>query len=142
MILEICIRNMKIDDYEQVYTLWSETFGVGLNDIDDSEEGIAKYLKRNPNTCYVAEKTNHIIGAVLSGHDGRRGYISHLAVAKEEQHKGIGSKLLNAVMAALKKEGIQKVALVVFADNEKGNLFWEKQGFTVRKDLIYRNKFI
>ena len=136
------IRIMTIDDYDQVYALWANTPGLGLNNLDDSREGIAKYLGRNPDTCFVAEKNARIVGAILSGHDGRRGTISHTAVAQSEQRQGIGAALVDAAMSALKSEGIHKVNLVVFAANEKGNAFWEKQGFTAREDLVYRNKAI
>jgi len=69
-----------------------------LNNIDDSKEGIAKYLARNPNTCFVAEKDGNIIGVILNGHDGHRGYIHHTAVSRNEQRNGIGNALLNAAM--------------------------------------------
>ncbi len=136
------IRTMTINDYEKVYSLWLSTPNMGLNNLDDSKEGIAKYLSRNPNTCFVAEKDGEIIGVILSGHDGRRGYIHHAAVNESEQRNGIGTALLNAALSALKDEGINKVALVVFGKNEKGNTFWEKQGFITRDDLNYRNKAI
>jgi ribosomal protein S18 acetylase RimI-like enzyme len=131
---------MNISDYEKVYSLWLNTAGMGLNASDDSKDGIAKYLARNPNTCFVAEKDGEIVGVIMSGHDGRRGYIYHAAVKVSERHKGIGRALLDHAMAALEKEGIQKVALVVFENNALGNEFWEKAGFAVRNDLIYRNK--
>jgi len=134
------IRTMTINDYEQVYELWTSTPNMGLNNLDDSKEGIAKYLNRNPSTCFVAETDSCIIGVILSGHDGRRGYIYHMAVAQGHQRKGIGEALLNEVMSAFKKIDIHKVALVVFEKNEKGNAFWEKQGFIARSDLVYRNK--
>ena len=136
------IQIMTIDDYESVYNLWLNTPNMGLNNIDDSKEGIAKYLARNPNTCFIAEKDGVIIGVILCGHDGRRGYIHHTAVAQSEQRNGIGTALLNAAMSALEREGISKTALVVFGKNEKGNAFWEKQGFITRPDLVYRNKAI
>lgn len=136
------IRKMTLDDYEQVYSLWISTPNIGLNNLDDSKDGISKYLSRNPYTCFVAEKNNIIIGVILSGHDGRRGYIHYTAVAKSEQRLGIGTALVNAVMSSLKNEGINKVALVVFEKNQKGNTFWDKQGFTPREDLVYRNKAI
>jgi len=136
------IRVMSINDYEQVYSLWINTEGMGLNNIDDSKEGIEKYLNRNPTTCFVAEQDEMIIGAIMSGHDGRRGYIHHTAVAQSFKKKGIGAKLVSAAMSALKREGITKIALVAFAENETGNLFWEKLGFTQRNDLVYRNKAI
>jgi len=133
---------MTIDDYNEVYALWNAAPGVGLNDIDDSKEGIAKFLSRNPSTCFVAEKDGNIVGAVLGGHDGRRGTICHLAVAANEKRQGIGTALVDATIAALQNEGIRKVWLVVMADNAHGQHFWEKQGFTQRTDINYRNKAI
>lgn len=134
------IRAMTISDYELVHALWLNTPNMGLNNLDDSKEGIRKYLLRNPNTCFVAEAEGHIIGAILSGHDGRRGYIHHTSVDGREQRHGVGTALVNAAMTALKCEGINKVALVVFRKNKNGNAFWEKQGFEARDDLNYRNK--
>ena len=134
------IRPMTIDDYQKVYDLWSRTPNVGLNDIDDSVEGISKYLKRNQNTCFIAEENTQIIGVILSGHDGRRGYIHHMAVSESKQRQGVGEMLLDKALHALKSEGIHKVALVVFEKNVKGNSFWEKNGFIAREDLIYRNR--
>lgn len=136
------IRKMLAADYDQVYTLWTHTPGLGLNTTDDSREGITKYLQRNPDTCFVAEKNFEIIGVILSGHDGRRGFIHHTAVKVSERENGIGSSLVEHAMNALKKEGIHKVALVVFSKNETGNSFWEKSGFIIRDDLIYRNQNI
>jgi len=136
------LRPMLPADYPQVRALWEATPGMGLNNLDDTAEGIAKFLSRNPNTCFVAEKSSGIIGVILSGHDGRRGFIYHAAVAESEQRGGIGTALVEAAMTALKAEGIHKVALVAFASNTMGNAFWEKQGFAVRGDLVYRNKEI
>ncbi len=136
------IRNMTIDDYEQVYNLWINTPGMGLNSVDDSKEGIEKYLNRNPQTCFVAEENNCIIGVILSGHDGRRGFIHHTAVANDFRHQGIGRSLTEHAMEALKACGIIKVSLVVFSKNETGNAFWEKLGFKIRDDLYYRNRSI
>lgn len=136
------IRQMTIADYDDVYSFWLNTPGMGLNDIDDSRDGIAKYLERNPRTCYVAVEQDRIVGAILSGHDGRRGYIYHTAVDAAMRKRGIGTALVQAAMDALKAEGISKAALVVFANNSIGNAFWEKRGFAVRTDLHYRNKAI
>lgn len=134
------IRNMRLDDYDSVYDLWLSCPGMGLNALDDSREGIAKYLARNPDTCFVAVEKDRIIGAILSGHDGRRGHISHTAVSPDYQRRGVGKQLVENALNALKELGINKVTLVVFADNEKGNAFWEKIGFTGRTDLIYRDR--
>lgn len=136
------IRQMVIDDYEAVYDLWIHTPGMGLNNLDDSREGIEKYLKRNPTTCFLAEDEGKIIGAIMSGHDGRRGFIHHTTVHKDYRKLGIGKMLVQHAMQALEKEGINKVALVAFERNEIGNAFWEKMGFTDRNDLVYRNKSI
>ncbi|NLQ32484.1 GNAT family N-acetyltransferase [Streptococcus mutans] len=134
------IRPMTIADYDAVYQLWLSCKGMGLNNLDDSREGIAVFLKRNPTTCLVAVEKNTILGVLLAGHDGRRGYIYHTAVHPDFRHRGIGQQLVDQGLAALQKEGIHKVALVVFDRNQAGNDFWEKCGFTVREDLIYRNK--
>lgn len=136
------IRTMSISDYTDVYNLWLSCKGMGLNRLDDSRDGIEKFLKRNPDTCFVAEVDNRIVGSILAGNDGRRGYIYHTAVSPQYQQHGIGSTLVDTAIDALKKLGINKIALVVFDKNDNGNAFWEKQGFTERNDLIYRNKTI
>lgn len=134
------IRKMTINDYESVYQLWISTPGMGMRSVDDSKEGITKYLNRNPETCFVAESKNKIIGVILSGHDGRRGYIHHTAVNDTVRKQGIGTALVNVAVEALKGQGINKVALVAFCTNKLGNSFWESQGFVERNDLVYRNK--
>ena len=136
------IRSMTINDYDNVYNLWINTPGMGLNSVDDSKEGIGKYLKRNPSTCFVAESDDNIVGVILSGHDGRRGFIHHTAVAADFRNQGIGRELVNHAMTALINEGITKVALVAFSKNKTGNAFWESLGFKAREDLCYRNKSI
>ena len=134
-------RIMTIDDYEAAYDLWIKC-GNGLNDKDDSREGIDKYLKRNPKTSFVAVIDGKVVGVILCGHDGRRGIIQHACVSPECRRMGIGAELVNLALAALKEEGINKVLLVAFKKNEKGNAFWESQGFTIRDDLNYRNKVL
>lgn len=136
------IRVMEIGDYDAVYDMWIHTPGMGLNTTDDSRGGVEKFLRRNPHTCFAAEADRRIAGVILSGHDGRRGYIYHTAVRPEYRRQGIARALVEHAMQALEKEGIQKTALVVFARNEAGNAFWEKLGFTGRDDLVYRNKNI
>lgn len=137
--MDIQYRLMTIDDYDQAYALWIEC-GNGLNDKDDSREGIDKYLKRNPTTSFVAVCDEKIVGVLLCGHDGRRGIIQHACVSPDFRRYGIGSKLVDLGLDALKDEGINKVLLVAFKKNEGGNRFWEAQGFTLREDLNYRNK--
>lgn len=136
------IRTMTINDYEAVYALWMSCTGMGLNNLDDSEEGIGRFLQRNPDTCFVAVDEDRIVGVIIAGNDGRRGYIYHTAVNPEYRKQGIGAALVENAMDALKNCGINKVALVVFDRNESGNVFWEKQGFFAREDLVYRNKAI
>lgn len=136
------IRVMQQSDYPAVYALWLATPGMGLNDVDDSPEGIAKFLARNPHTCFVAETEGEMDGVIMCGHDGRRAFIYHLAVARHKQRRGIGRALLDAAMQALENEGIAKAALVVFTRNTQGNAFWEKCGFAHRPDLTYRNRAI
>ena len=140
MRVDMEIRPMTIGDYDHACSLWLSTPGMGLNSIDDTKEGIEKYLERNPGTCFAAEAEGHIAGVVLAGHDGRRGFIHHIAVAEKEQRHGIGSMLVETALEALKHQGIHRVALVVFKQNEKGNAFWEKQGFSIRSDIVYRNR--
>ena len=135
-------RVMTPADYADVYDLWLNTPGMGLNTTDDSEEGIRRYLLRNPSTSFVAVENGRIIGAIMAGHDGRRGTIHHTAVLEEYRGRGVGSALVEHAMKALENEGIHKVNLVAFARNETGNAFWEKLGFTARGDLVYRNKNI
>ena len=134
------IRKMRIEDYDEMYILWMSSAGIGLNDFDDSKIGIDKFLNRNPNSCFIAEIDNKIIGTILVGTDGRRGHIYHLAVAEMLRNNGIATKLVNTALCALKNMGITKVALVVFKDNDIANKFWTKSGFVEREDLIYRNR--
>ena len=136
------IRVMTIEDYDGIYDLWINTPGMGLNSTDDSREGIEKYIKRNPTSCFVAEDNDKIVGVIIAGHDGRRGYIYHTAVLPAYRKQEIAKRLVDSVMSALDAEGINKVALVVFKKNELENGFWENIGFINRDDLVYRNKNI
>lgn len=129
---------MTADDYDYVARLWTNSSGIGVNP-DDSKENISKYLERNPNTSFVAIENNEIVGAILAGYDGYRGFIHHTAVSTTHRGMGIGTKLVNAAVDAIRNEGINKVVLVTFKTNTLGNNFWEKQGFKVREDLYYRD---
>lgn len=133
------IRKMTIADYEKVYALWMSCKNMGFNDIDDSKEGIARFLERNPNTSFVAIENDELLGIILGGHDGRRGYIYHMSVAENHRKEGIGSSLVKKCLESFKNEKISKVALLVFKYNETGNAFWKKQGFILREDVNYRN---
>ncbi len=140
--MRIDYRVMTINDYDAVYDLWLYTPGMGLNSTDDSREGIAQYLKRNPSTSFIAICDEKVVGVIMAGHDGRRGYIYHTAVLPAYRGFGIARELVMNVMQALEEEGIHKVALVAFEKNDVGNGFWEHMGFLSRDDLVYRNKSI
>ena len=134
------IREMTADDYDAVWALWMSCKNMGFNDLDDSRAGIGRYLRRNPSTCFVAEAGETLAGAILAGHDGRRGYIYHMAVGAGFRRQGVGAALVERCLEALEAEDIHKVALVAFKYNEAGNAFWEKLGFALRDDLNYRNR--
>ena len=134
------IRKMTVADYDRVYALWMSCKNMGFNNLDDSREGIERFLRRNPDTSFVAVDGGDIVGIVLAGHDGRRGYIYHAAVHERCRRQGVGSQLVEATLDALKAEGIHKVALLVFHRNDAGNAFWERQGFAARTDVAYRNR--
>ena len=134
------IRKMTIDDYDEVYALWMSCTGMGLNNVDDSREGIEKFLAKNPTTCLVAEADSAIVGVILIGNDGRRGYVYHTAVHPDCRKQGIAKQLVDTALDELAALGIIKVGLVAFARNETGNAFWESQGFEDRTDLVYRSK--
>ena len=134
------IRLMDTSDYDGAYSLWCSCAGMGLNNLDDSREGFARFLRRNPETCFITVEDGRIIGTILAGNDGRRGFIYHTAVHPGYRRQGIGTALVNAAIDAMQTLGIHKVALVVFARNAEGNAFWEAQGFIAREDLTYRNR--
>ena len=140
--MEYTIRQVTIADYDAIYELWDSTEQSrrSLNPVDDSREGIDRYLKRNPNTCFAAVKDDKIIGVILTGHDGRRAIIHHMCVHPDYRRLGIAAHLVSLAEDALKKEGIQKLFCLVFKDNEVANAFWEQQGYSLRTNLNYRNK--
>ena len=129
---------MRIDDYDEIYQIWSNSNGVTLRDIDDSKEGIERFLKRNPNNSFICRINEIIIGGILCGHDGRKGFIYHTVVEKDYRGRSIGKKLLKNTINSLKNEGITKIGVLVNSDNISGNDFWESLGFEAFNDLIYR----
>ena len=131
------IREMKESDYDNVYKLWTNIHGFALRSIDDSKEGVLRFLKRNPTTSVVAEADEKIVGAILCGHDGRRGCLYHVCVHEDYRKHGIGKSMAVACMRALQKEQINKVNIVAFKSNELGNHFWKEEGWTFREDLNY-----
>ena len=131
------IRTMEPEDYEEIYSLWTKIKGFAMRSIDDSREGVERFLKRNPSTSVVAEKDGKIVGAILCGHDGRRGCLYHVCVDPEYRKQGIGRAMVVFAMKALKEEGISKVSLIAFTVNDAGNSFWRRIGWTQREDLNY-----
>ena len=140
--MEFTTKVVTIDDYDAIYELWmsTEQSKRALNPIDDSREGIERYLKRNPNTCFAALNDGKIVGVILTGHDGRRAIVHHMCVHKDYRRMGIAAHLVSLAEKALKEEGIQKIFGLVFKDNDNANEFWEKQGYSLRTNLNYRNK--
>lgn len=146
--MNITIRPVVIEDYDIIYELWNSTEQSrrAMNPVDDTREGIEKYLKRNPTTCFLAyindeaEKDKRIVGVILTGHDGRRGMIHHMCVHPDYRRQGIACRLVEKAEDALRKEGISKVFGLVFKDNDVANDFWEEQGYSLRTNLNYRNK--
>ncbi|MDD3205455.1 MAG: GNAT family N-acetyltransferase [Lachnospiraceae bacterium] len=131
------IRTMTIDDYDMVYDLWMKIKGFAIRSIDDSKEGVARFLLRNPDTSVVAVEDDKIVGAILCGHDGRRGCMYHVCVDAEYRLRGIGKAMVVFAMNALKKENISKISLIAFSENDIGNAFWNEIGWTQRLDLNY-----
>lgn len=131
------IRVMIPEDYDNVYELWMGIHGFGIRSIDDSKEGVTRFLKRNPNISVVAEVDGKIVGAILCGHDGRRGCMYHVCVHENYRKHGIGKSMAVACMRALQAEDINKVNIIAFKSNQIGNQFWKGEGWTFREDLNY-----
>ena len=132
--MKVSIEPMTIDHYKKVIALWKVSENVGLSSADE-RESIKSYLARNPAMSFVAKENGHIIGAALCGHDGRRGYLHHLAVKESHWKRGIGKKLTERCMESLRNDGIQKCHLFVFHTNREGKVFWEKIGWSPRSDI-------
>ncbi|MCR4651100.1 MAG: GNAT family N-acetyltransferase [Lachnospiraceae bacterium] len=131
------IREMKIEDYDEVYSLWKTIKGFAIRSIDDSREGVDRFLKRNPSTSVVVVEDDHVVGAILCGHDGRRGCLYHVCVHPDYRLQGIGKSMVVFAMEALHRENINKVSLIAFTQNDIGNAFWKTIGWTKREDLNY-----
>ena len=131
------VRTMQPEDYDQVYGLWMTIRGFRIRSIDDSRAGVERFLLRNPTTSVVAEMDGRVVGAILCGHDGRRGCLYHVCVREGFRRMGIGKAMVVACMEALRKEQISKVSLIAFTKNDIGNAFWKEIGWTKREDLNY-----
>jgi len=134
------IRAMAVSDYRAVFLLFSETPGVTVRDAD-SYESIVQYLERNPGLSFVAADRGCIVGCVLCGHDGRRGYLHHLVVSSPYRGKGIAKLLVSHCVEALGQLGIKKSHVDVLVTNSGARTFWSKIGWHQRDD-IFRYSFI
>jgi len=139
--MSISIRPMSPEDYDVVLALWQRSEGVGLNEADEREP-IAAYLRWNAELSLVACDHRKIIGAVLCGHDGRRGYLHHLAVEPPFRGQGIGRKLVEHCLAGLGAQGILRCHIFVYNDNHAGAGFWRKLGWIERSELKILTKGI
>ncbi len=131
------IRTMTIEDYEEVYALWRSIRGFAMRSLDDSREGVERFLERNPTSSVVALEDGKVVGSILCGHDGRRGCLYHVCVREDYRRLGIGKAMVVHCMNALKAEEINKVSLIAFTINDVGNAFWNCIGWTKREDLNY-----
>ena len=138
--MSVLIREMTKHDYEEVLALWQTSEGVGLSEAD-WEESIARYLHRNPGLSFVAHDGEQLVGAILCGHDGRRGYIHHLAVSESHRRQGLGRSLVARCLSALRQDGIDKCHIFVFADNQDTIAFWKSIGWTQRVELVMMSQY-
>lgn len=133
----ISIREMTMDDFEKVHALWMQIHGFGIRSMDDARAGVERFIRRNPTTSIVAVQGDEILGTILCGHDGRRGCLYHVCVHENYRKHGIGKRMVEACLAALKKEQISRVNLIAFRNNEIGNQFWNGMGWNFREDVNY-----
>lgn len=135
--MDTVIETMTIEHYEKVFQLWRKISGFSIRSVDDSKEGIERFLKRNPYTSVVAMQGEELVGSILCGHDGRNGCLYHVCVAPECRMQGIGEKMVEKALAELKKEGINQASIIAFTKNEIGNTFWQQIDWDERKDVNY-----
>lgn len=136
------LRPLTSADYATVRVLWEASEGIGLNE-SDTPEAIALFLERNPGLSLVALDTAvKIVGAVMCGHDGRRGYLHHLAVTPAARGRGLGRAMVNQCLASLRALGIPKCNIYLYANNESGRAFWTHEGWAVRDDLLVMQRGI
>jgi putative acetyltransferase len=138
--VSVAIEAMTARDYDDVLALWRASPGVGLSD-SDTREGVTRFLDANPGLSLVAREDGRLIGAVLCGHDGRRGYITHLAVDRRARRRGLGRALVERCRAALRRERIEKCHVFVFADNGDAISFWTAIEWGERPDLAVLSRF-
>lgn len=133
------VRPMSDSDVGAVLELWQSCEGVGLSE-GDTREGVVAFLARNPGLSWVVLDQEGTVGAVLAGHDGRRGYLYHLAVRDSHRHQGLGRMLVHRALHALSTAGIHKCHVIVFRDNAAGLKFWDHAGWQTRDDIVVRSR--
>jgi putative acetyltransferase len=131
---QIAFRPIEEKDYEQLYHLWNSNPGVGLSEAD-SPDSIASYLEQNRGSSLAAFSGETLVGSILAGDDGRRGYLHHLVVHSDFRKRGIGRKLVGEAVLRLKRRGIGKCHIFIFTDNEEGIEFWKSIGWDYREDI-------
>ncbi|WP_242964393.1 GNAT family N-acetyltransferase [Pseudobutyrivibrio ruminis] len=129
------IRTMEEEDYDGVYKLWTTIHGFAMRSLDDSKDGVTRVLRRNPGLSVVAVSAGKIVGSILVGHDGRRACFYHVCVHEDYRKQGIGKAMAAEAMVRLKDEGINKIQLVAFRENQLGNSFWQAEQWEKRDDL-------
>lgn len=134
------IEEMSINQYDHILALWQTSDGVGLSEAD-SRENIASFLERNPGFSFAAVDGERLVGVILCGHDGRRGYIHHLAVSHSHRRQGIGRALVAHCLATLERAGIGKCHIFVFRENEAALAFWQGIGWIDRVDLTILSQY-
>ena len=137
--MAVSFHEMKIEDYDEIYALWINTDGMGISGAD-LKENVDRYLNRNPGGSFVAKANGKIVGTILCGHDGRRGYIYHLTIADDFRKQGIANRLVDLALEKLLEDGIVKCHVMVFADNISGVRYWEHNGWKNRTDITLVSK--
>lgn len=132
--MSLSIRPFEPEDHDAAWALWASTEGIGLSSAN-SFEGVSRFLRRNPSSCFVATDNGVLVGTILCGHDGRRGLIHSLAVSAAHRRRGLGRRLVTRALAALRQEGIEKCHLLVFNENSEGRAFWKGIGAEERTTL-------
>lgn len=133
--MNVEIREMTPSDIDEVLALWQAMEGIGLDEVVDSPRGIEQHLTRNPGLSFVATVDGNLAGTVLGGHDGRRGYLHHLAVVERHRRRGIGRGLIDRSIHALRELGIRRCHVFVFQEGAAAPAFWSAIGWQRRQDL-------
>lgn len=137
--VEFTVSPLTIESYDDILALWQQCQGIGLSD-GDSKQNIRSYLERNPGTSFIARADGAVVRAVLAGHDGRRGYVHHLAVHPDYRRQGVGRRLVDKCVEVLRHAGIRKCHTFIFNGNSDGIAFWKSAGWTHRQEISVISK--